>query len=143
MKATNSEVVQIRLVTGDEILCTFSDDVESDENSFMVHSILQMIPLSDVDPLTETESYILRPYITYTDNLQRVISLNPVSVVCLAYPSRAIEAQYYNSLAEIEKQMGHNIDYDMDAEDETIPPRDSNVSNVVSFPSHKKLLTED
>ena len=146
MKTEELHVVQMRLVTGDEILCTFSNDNESDEHSFMVHSILHMIPLSDTDLLTETEteSYILRPYITYTDNLQRVSSINPVTVVTISVPSVAIESQYFASLAEIEKQLGYRIDK-AEEEDDYIPSpsRDSGVSNVVTFPPRKQLLTED
>ena len=143
MKTKEAEVVQMKLVTGDEVICIFSNENESDENSFMVHSILQMIPLSDTDLLTETEteSYILRPYITYTDNLQRVTSINPVAVVAISVPSTAIEAQYFTSLAEIEKQLG----YRLEKEDDYVPrpSKDSAVSNILSFPPRKQLLTED
>jgi hypothetical protein len=146
MKTKEAEVVQMKLVTGDEVSCIFSNENESDENSFMVHSILQMIPLSDTDLLTETEteSYILRPYITYTDNLQRVSSINPVTVVTISVPSVAIEAQYFASLAEIEKQLGYRIDK-AEEDDDYIPSpsRDSGVSNVLSFPPRKQLLTEE
>lgn len=135
-----TDVVQMKLVTGDEILCTFSKENESSENSFMVHSVLQMTPIGEPSLTDETESYILKPYITYVDNLQREVSINPVTVVCVSYPSTAIEAQYYMSLAEIEKQLGYT------REDEIFQPIDSDqpVGNVISFPfGGKQILTED
>ena len=143
MKATGKEVVQMKLVSGDEILCTFSERNEIEETSFIVHSVLQMIPMNDPDLIAETESYILRPYVTYVDNLQKEVSLNPVTVIMVTYPSTAIEAQYYMSLAEIEKQLGYEEPDSTEDDYHARPQSDSGVSNVLSFPSRKQLLTED
>jgi hypothetical protein len=135
-----SHVVQMKLVTGEEILCTFSDKNESTPDSFMVHSVLQMMPIGEPSITDETESYILRPYITYVDNLQREVSINPVTVVCVSYPSTAIEAQYFISLAEIEKQLGYNVPEEPSQLDSDQPQS----GNVVTFPfGGKQILTED
>lgn len=142
-----TEIVQMRLTSGQEIVCSFSDKNTLVEDSFMVHSVLEMIPLSEPTDLSEVESYILRPFITYADDLNVEVSINPVTVVCVTYPSEAIRSQYLVSVREIQYKLGHDVELDPDEEgheDEEehhgkqLPPK----SNVVSF-TGRQLLKED
>ena len=129
------EIVQVRLISGDELICTV---VSHDESAFMVHSMLHMIPFGELDILEEMESYILRPYVTYTANLEQPISLNPIGVVLVSSPSPSIRAQYLISCKEIQKQLGFG-----DEEDESPEVKDGTVGNVISMTSRKQLLTEE
>ena len=78
------EIVQVRLISGDELICTV---VSHDESAFMVHSMLHMIPFGELDILEEMESYILRPYVTYTANLDQTLSLTLGLTLPLTLPS--------------------------------------------------------
>ena len=142
-----TEIVQMRLTSGQEIVCSFSDKNTLVEDSFMVHSVLEMIPLSEPTDLSEVESYILRPFITYADDLDVEVSINPVTVVCVTYPSEAIRSQYLVSVREIQYKLGHDVELDPDEEGheeeeehhgKQLPPK----SNVVSF-TGRQLLKED
>ena len=128
------EIVQVRLISGDELICTV---VSHDESAFIVHSLLHMIPYGELDVLEEMESYILRPYVTYTANLEQPISLNPIGVVLISSPSPSISAQYLVSFYEIQKQLAFGSD------DEEETKSSSKDGNVISMTSRKQLLTED
>ena len=133
MKYARGAVVQMKLLSGEEIICTFSEARESGVEAFFVTHVLQMLPFGELDPYEETESYILRPFVTYTEDLSTDIQLNPISVVFVTSPSEPIYHQYHKSVAEIQgKLMKHEMPEDEPA-----------ITNVVSFPSRKHLLTED
>ena len=129
------EIVQIRLNSGDELICTI---VSQDERAFKVHSMLHMIPYGELDIYEEMESYILRPYVTYTADLKQPISLNPISIVLISVPSPSIRAQYLVSCSEIQKQLGFGDDGEKLEKEEEAP-----VGNVISMTSRKQVLTED
>ena len=134
MRYARGAVVQMKLLSGDEIICTFSAERDSTIEGFHITQVLHMLPYGEIDPYEETESYILRPYVTYTDNLNDEIMLNPISVVFVAAPSEPIYHQYQKSVAEIQAKLIGKLG------DE---PEQPEVTNVVSFPSRKHLLTED
>ena len=124
------DIIQVKLVTGEEVICTFIEVFTTDDR-FRVHSILEMIPITPDDMLDEIEQYLLRPYVTYTDDLTRESSLNPVSVVMVSPPSEAIRNQYILSVSEIQAKLGK------------LKPVAPTSGNVVSFHSRKQVLTED
>ena len=127
----SEEIVQIKLLNGSEILCTFCEGGQS-VDEFRVHTVLEMIPLSEPEDLAEVEQYMLRPFVTYCDDLSIPVSLNPVSVLLVAAPAPAIRSQYKISAEEIQgKLVGKK-------KVEELP-----TGNVVSFNSRKQILTED
>ena len=132
----SQDIVQIKLITGSEIICTFVEGGHTPEE-FRVHSILEMIPLTDPEDLVEVEQYILRPYVTYGEDLKTEVSLNPISVVLVAQPAAAIRDQYILSVNEIQSKLGRSIPAIPLTSDSDTP------NNVVSFTSRKQLLTED
>ena len=132
------EIVQIRLISGDELICTV---VSHDESAFMVHSMLHMIPYGELDLYEEMESYILRPYVTYTADLNQTVSLNPIGVVLVSTPSPSIRAQYLVSCSEIQKQLGFGDDGEK-LENEKTDGQEP-VGNVISMTSRRQILTED
>ena len=134
MNYARGAVVQMKLMSGEEIICTFCEDKDSTVEAFHINYVLQMLPFGELDPYEETESYILRPFVTYTDDLSADISLNPISVVFVAAPSEPIYRQYQKSVEEIQSKLVGEMG---------LPPEEPEVANVVSFPSRRHLLTED
>jgi hypothetical protein len=134
MKYARGKVVQIKLMSGEEIICTFCEDKDSTVDAFHINYVLQMIPYGDLDPYEETESYILRPFVTYTEDLATDVQLNPISVVFVAAPSEPILHQYQRSVDEIQSKLVGKMD---------TPTEEPEVANILSFPSRKQLLTED
>lgn len=127
-----------QLLTGDghEILATI---VEWDETSqfVKVNKVLAMIPYDlGIEEDTDGKSfYILKPWVSYTNDLDRVTLLSRSGIVAMTEPSPIVKEQYGSSISEIADTMT--------TEDETIekPP----TSNVFSFNPKQTpptLLTE-
>ena len=133
MNIDRDKIVQIKLVTCQEVLAVI---VEKSEDTFICSYALDMIPMEYEDDY-EAENktyYVLRPYQSYTSDMNTVVSINPFAVVSLCTPSDKVIDQYINSIETIQEVLGT---------DEESPSVDAETGNVVSFPSSKKLLTED
>ena len=133
MNIDRDKIVQIKLVTCQEVLAVI---VEKSEDTFICSYALDMIPMEYEDDY-EVENktyYVLRPYQSYTSDMNTVVSINPFAVVSLCTPSDKVIDQYINSIETIQEVLGT---------DEESPSVDAETGNVVSFPSSKKLLTED
>lgn len=128
MKKEN--IVQFKLCNGQDVIACI---IEQSEESFIVNFALDMIPIEDFEDDNSGKSYyILRPYIQYTEDLERNVSINPFSVISIHTPSDAVLEQYSNSAVSIQEHLGKG---GSEVECQT--------SNVLSFPSKKGLLTED
>lgn len=133
MNIDRDKIIQIKLVTCQEVLAVI---VEKSEDTFICSYALDMIPMEYEDDY-ETENktyYVLRPYQSYTSDMNTVVSINPFAIVSLCTPSDKVIDQYINSIETIQEVLGT---------DEESPSVDAETGNVVSFPSSKKLLTED
>lgn len=136
----NNEVVQMKLVTGEQVIATFTDDNSESPETFRVYGALEMIPIVEngEEFLTEsgTEFYIMRPWITYADNLMDAIAVNPATVVYIAPPSISLKIQYLKSFDEIQKKLGvASSETDSDGSTPKAP-------NVVAFKPKPQTLTE-
>ena len=127
-----------QLLTGDghEILATI---IEWDETSQFVkaNKILAMIPYDlGIDEDTDGKSfYILKPWVSYTNDLERVTLLSRSGIVAMTEPSPIVREQYSSSVSEIADTMVT----DDDTKEETP------TSNVISFNPKQTpptLLTE-
>ena len=127
-----------QLLTGDghEILATI---LEWDETSQFVkaNKILAMIPYDlGIDEDTDGKSfYILKPWVSYTNDLERVTLLSRSGIVAMTEPSPIVQEQYASSVSEIADTMVT----DDDTKEETP------TSNVISFNPKQTpptLLTE-
>ena len=67
--------------------------------------------------------YVLRPMVSYSEDLSKPITINPASIMCLCAPSDTVMEQYRSSLASILNQM----------EDEPPIKSPEPTSNIVSF----------
>ena len=127
MAGRDRVVKQIRFINGSEIIASI---LTWEEGEFVqINNALEMEPLeSDIDD--SKSYYLLRPMISYTDDLGKTISVNPSAIMCLTDPSPTVLQQYEASLRDILHQMD-------DGES-----RDTG-SNILSFDSRKRTTPED
>lgn len=128
----DQNITQMKLVNGEEIIAVYENwGVESDEIS--LSHVLSMVPVEYIDEQEDEKTYyILRPFMSYTDDLATPVGINPNSVIALSTPSKKVVEQYLTSVDTIQEMLGNGEDV-----------TDTTAGNVVSFPSSKKLLTED
>ena len=139
-------VAQFKLLNGEELL---AEVVESTVESFIIKNALIMEPL-DPELWDEYESepnksfYVLRPFISYVDDLEKNVSLNPISVVCVTLPSETVLDQYMGSIEQIQTELMSAM-WEKEGQDSSKPDAiaTSQKGNVVSLSSRKKLLTEE
>ena len=124
-------IQQIRFVNGMEAIANI---LHWDEDNIEVNYLLQMdvLPEYGEDPDEDRSFYILRPMVSYTDDLTRATTVNPSSVMTVSDPAPVVIKQYKNSIKEISAQM-------------TNKEEDSTVGNVIAFNPKKspQMLTED
>ena len=129
MKDTEN-IQQIRFVNGMEAIANI---LHWDEDNIEVNYLLQMdvLPEYGEDPDEDRSFYILRPMVSYTDDLTRATTVNPSSVMTVSDPAPVVIKQYKNSIKEISAQM-------------TNKEEDSTVGNVIAFNPKKspQMLTE-
>ena len=126
MAGRNRSIQQIRFINGSECIANI---LVWDDDIIEMNNALVMEPLeSDIDD--HKSYYLLKPLMSYSDDLTKAITVNPGAVMCVSDPSPTVIEQYEGSLREIHSQ----IDDGDDSQSGT---------NVVSLDSRKRLLTED
>ena len=132
------KIIQVKLMTGQEILAQ-SVDVENPESFVMSHALeMVAVEYEDEDMQLNKSYYILRPFVSYPEALDVVVSVNPNAIVCINKPSKKVIEQYAGSLDQIQEML-----VDDDEVSETEPKKEPK-GNVFTFPSAPpKLLTED
>ena len=127
MAGRNRSIQQIRFINGTECIANI---LSWDEDIIEINNALVMEPLeSDIDD--HKSYYLLKPLVSYSDDLSKAITVNPSAIMCVSEPSSMVVDQYSGSLRDILGQM---------VEDES---EDDGDTNVLSFDSRKRLLTED
>ena len=128
MAGRNRNIQQIRFINGEEVLANI---VHWEEDSFIeMNNALSMIPIeSDVDD--GRAFYMLKPLVSYTDDLGQSITVNPGSIMCMCEPSPTVMEQYTSSLRDIL----HQLEDDAEVRQKS--------GKVVSIDTKRKLLTEE
>ena len=101
MAGRGRNVQQIRFVNGMEALANivvWEDDMIEANNALLMEPIY-----SDED---DKSYYLLKPMVSYTDDLGRNITINPSSIICISEPSDVVMRQYESSVRDIIQQMG-------------------------------------
>ena len=128
MAGRNRNIQQIRFLDGTEVLANIL--FWEEDTMIEANNILQMIPMDEMEHPDESRAYyILKPLVLYTNDLAKKTIINPGSIMTITEPSDTMISQYGSSLAEINNAMSDDDD--------------SGPTNVVSFDSKKRLLTED
>ena len=128
MAKLKQTIQQIRFINGDEVLAKI---LHWDEDTLIeISNALIMIPLESDDD-DGRSFYMLKPLVSYTDNLGKSLTVNPGSIMCLCEPSPTVLEQYNSSLRDIISQL----------DDESSAPETT--AKVVSIETKRKLLTEE
>ena len=129
MAGRGRDVQQIRFINGLECLANI---IHWEEDTFI--EINNALAMESLEPEIgdERSYYMLKPLVSYTDDLTKSITVNPNAIMCMTEPSPTVMKQSESSLREILGQM----------DDTPVPVVDSG-TNIVSFDPRKKLLTED
>ena len=128
MAGRNRSIQQIRFLDGTEVLANIL--FWEEDTMIEANNILEMIPMDDMEHPDDNRSYyVLKPLVLYTNDLAKVTIVNPASIMTVTEPSAVMISQYTTSLAEIINAMDDGSG--------------EGPSNVVSFDSKKRLLTED
>ena len=129
-------VVQMKLTNGEEIIGIYMNLTEESEEMSLAY-VLSMTPFEleyeDSDP--EKSYYVLRPFISYIDDLSNVVGINPSQVIALTRPSLSVVEQYVLSVEQIQEGLGKG-------ESAQAAPAVAPDSNVVTL-RPKQVLTED
>ena len=127
MAGRDRSIQQIRFINGTECIATI---LSWDDDTIEINNALVMEPLeSDLDD--HKSYYILKPLVSYSDDLTKAITVNPGSIMCVSEPSSTVLDQYNGSLREILNQL------DNDESEE------SGDTNILSFDTRRRTLTED
>ena len=127
MAGRNRSIQQIRFINGTECIASI---LSWDEDNIEINNALVMEPLeSEFDD--HKSYYLLKPLVSYCDDLSKAITVNPGAIMCVSEPSPVVLDQYSGSLREILNQLD-------DDENE-----ESGDTNVLSFDSRRRTLTED
>ena len=126
---------QLRFNDGLEVIAniiTWDEDTMIEANNILIMEILTDY---QEDPTEDRSFYILKPLVSYTDDLSKVSILNPASVMAVTEPSPVVIKQYHNSINEIQDQMDEIMKADREK---------NTMGNVLSFvpKSPPELLTE-
>jgi hypothetical protein len=141
-------IVQFKLLNGEEMI---AEMIEGNTETFIIKNALTMEPL-DPEMYDQYEGdpsksfYLLRPFISYIDDLEKNVSLNPISVVCVTLPSEVVLEQYMGSVEQIQTELMAAL-YDRNGQEDDYDKPDavakSVKGNVVSLTTRKQLLTEE
>ena len=106
----DDEIVQMKLITGETVLAAFSPNNDQIEDSFILMCVLEMVPFDsyeeDDDDDRPMEYFLLRPWITYVEDVRMEVSVNPTNVIYMTTPALKLKEQYFKSLKEISKSLG-------------------------------------
>jgi len=128
-----NDIQQIRLVNGTEIVANIVH--WDDDTNIEVNYALIMEVLPEFGDEEEYKSYyVLKPLVSYTDDLAKSSVINPGAVMVVSDPSPTVIKQYKNSIKDISSQLGDSKD----------SGEQKSVSNVLSFAPKKgpELLNE-
>lgn len=146
--AFEGNIVQFKLLNGEEMI---AEMIEGNTETFIVKNALTMEPL-DPELYDQYEGdptkafYVLRPFISYIDDLEKNVSLNPISVVCVTLPSEVVLEQYMGSVDQIQTELMAAM-WEKQAQQDDYEKPDAVAKpmqgNVVSIATRKQLLTEE
>jgi hypothetical protein len=125
MAGRNRSIQQIRFINGTECIANI---LAWDEDIIEVNNALAMEPIES-DPDDHKSYYLLKPLVSYSEDLSKAITVNPGAILCVSEPSPTVVEQYQGSLREILNQL--------DDEGE------GTEGNVVALDSRRRTLTED
>jgi hypothetical protein len=135
-------IQQIRFSNGTEVLANiilWQDDELIEANCIL--EIDRRTYDNDFDVEENKSYYVLKPWISYIDDMHKMSVINPVSILSVTTPAPIVVEQYTTSLKEIIKYMADTAKPEDNVETELRTDR----LNVIPFTpkNNIQLLTED
>ena len=128
MNVKEGSVKQMLMTNGEEVLASILDWKEG--TYIEACNILSVIPY-EIDGEDGKAYYILKPWVSYTDDIGKSSYINPNNVISLTDPSPVVLVQYQSSVDEISDGL----------KDDDMTAVKNSQGNVLSF-TPKTLLTE-
>ena len=128
MKVSEGSVKQMLMTNGEEVLAEILDWKEG--TYIEACNILSVIPY-EIEGEDGKAYYILKPWVSYTDDIGKSSYINPNNVISLTDPSPVVLVQYQSSVDEISDGL----------KDDDMTAVKNSQGNVLSF-TPKTLLTE-
>ena len=128
MKVSEGSVKQMLMTNGEEVLAEILDWKEG--TYIEACNILSVIPY-EIEGEDGKAYYILKPWVSYTDCIEKSSYINPNNVISLTDPSPVVLVQYQSSVKEISDGL----------KDDAGQTAVTSQGNVLSF-TPKTLLTE-
>jgi hypothetical protein len=144
----DDEIVQMKLITGETVLAAFSPNNDQIEDSFILMCVLEMVPFDSYeedDDDRPMEYFLLRPWITYVEDVRMEVSVNPTNVIYMTTPATKLKEQYFKSLKEISKSLGKQDAIEKGGKSETESENELGSSVIAFRPRDTEaiLLKED
>mgnify|MGYP003648181919 CR=1 FL=1 len=135
-------IQQIRFSNGTEVLANiilWQDDELIEANCIL--EIDRRTYDNDFDVEENKSYYVLKPWISYIDDMHKMSVINPVSILSVTTPAPIVVDQYTTSLKEIIKYMADTAKPEDNVETELR----TDSLNVIPFTpkNNIQLLTED
>ena len=128
-------VKQIKMVNGDEIICEILEELEDD-------LVVRYCLLIDKFRTTSTEEeytttlYVLKPWMTYIEQKDEVITINAYHCMALSNPHIELLKQYESALSKIIEMSNEEIkekENTLDTLAKILDEDDSELKNVVTL----------
>ena len=136
-------VQQIRFANGTEVLANLC---KWDDEEFIEANCILEIERRSLDVEFESDEgrsfYVLKPWVSYIDDMHKMTSINPVSIVSVTTPAPIVVEQYGTSLTEIIRYMDETSEEKNDAEVSKVETQTDNVFHLTPKKTIQ-LLTED
>ena len=117
-------VKQLKLVSGDEVICEI---MEEDENDLVVRNVYCMVNVEGDDGHVY---WVFKPFMYFQEDPQKMLLIKSDKIVAVASPIDKLVDQYETAINKFEKDLEQEEHGFLDDENE-----EDNDSNVLDFPT--------
>ena len=129
------DIKQIKLTTGEELVCDVLELVEDEYAEAMVVTNCLTI-LCQEDRKREIRWYTFRPFMLHQDADQQLV-INTQNIVCLTTPAKGVMDYFNTYLDNFRKIKKEEEDFVRENMDITFSEDDSDLNNLIRFPGPK------
>lgn len=129
------DIKQIKLTTGEELVCDVLEVVEDEYAEAMVVTNCLTI-LCQEDRKREIRWYTFRPFMLHQDADQQLV-INTQNIVCLTTPAKGVMDYFNTYLDNFRKIKKEEEDFVRENMDITFSEDDSDLNNLIRFPGPK------
>jgi len=129
------DIKQIKLTTGEELVCDVLELIEDEYAEAMVVTNCLTI-LCQEDRKREIRWYTFRPFMLHQDADQQLV-INTQNIVCLTKPAKGVLDYFNTYLDNFRKIKKEEEDFVRENMDITFSDDDSDLNNLIRFPGPK------